>query len=137
VTFGQFLLGDFFQARLHQAWPHLHLRGHMTHRATAGLLADVLSQAFGGALSPAARLICFGETAPAAWTTKAPLQQHQHDAMPSQRHIALASWARIMHFDAHPLTVRALRSLSRGDHFDFDTAILLKDLLEYTPSSQV
>ena len=108
----------------------------MTHRATAGLLADVLSQAFRDALPPATRLIRFGETASAAWTTKAPLQQHQHDAVPSQRNIALASWARIMHFDAHPLTMWASRSVCRRDHFDCDTAILLKVLLENTQSSQ-
>jgi hypothetical protein len=42
-VFGQFHLGDFFQAGLHQAWPHLHLGGHMTDRATASLLADVLT----------------------------------------------------------------------------------------------
>jgi hypothetical protein len=47
------------------------------------LLAEVLAQAFRGALPPATRLIRFGETAPAAWTPKAPLQQHQHDAVPS------------------------------------------------------
>jgi len=102
----------------------------MTHRAAASLLADVLSQAFCGALPPAARLIRFGETAPARQATEPPLQQHQHNAVPSQWDIALASWARIMHFDTHSLTMRAVRPLCRGDHLDFDTAILLEVLLE-------
>jgi len=58
----------------------------MTHRAAASLLADVLSQAFCGALPPAARLIRFGETAPARQATEPPLQQHQHNAVPSPAH---------------------------------------------------
>jgi hypothetical protein len=108
----------------------------MTHRATAGLLADVLSQAFRDALSSAARLIRFGETASACQATEPPLPENQHNAVPSQWDIALASWAGIMHFDAHPLTMRASCSVSRGDHLDFDTAILLEVLLEYTQCSQ-
>src|SRR5690242_6843024 len=102
----------------------------MTHRAGAGLLTDVLSQAFRGALPSAARLIRFGETAPTAWTTKSSLQQHQHDAVSSECNIALAPWAHIMHFDAYPLTMRALRPVCRRDHLDFNTSILLKVLLE-------
>jgi hypothetical protein len=108
----------------------------MTHRAGASLLAEVLAQAFRGALPPATRLIRFGETAPAAWTPKAPLKPHQHDAVPSKCNIALASWAPIMHFDAHPLTMRASCPVCRRDHLDFDTAILLKALLENTQCSQ-
>jgi len=130
VAFGQFHLGNFFQPRLHQTWPHLHFRGHLTHRATAGLLAEVLSQAFCGALPPAARVDRLGKTAPTRQATEPPLQQHQHHAVPSPWDIALASWARIMHFDTHPLTMRAVRSLCRGEHLDFDTAILLEGLLE-------
>lgn len=41
-----------------------------------------------------------------------------------------------MHFNTHPLTMRAVRSLCRGDHLDFDTAILLEVLLAYTQCSQ-
>ena len=60
------------------------------------------------------------------------MQQNQYNAVPSQWDIALASWARIMHFDAHALAVRASGSVRLGDHLDFDIAILLKVLLQQT-----
>jgi len=41
-----------------------------------------------------------------------------------------------MHFDAHALAVRASGSVRLGDHLDFDTAILLKVLLEQTKFAQ-
>jgi hypothetical protein len=73
---GQFSLGHFFQTGLHQTWSHLHLCRHMAHGAIAGLLAQVLTQAFGGALSPATGLIRFGETPPTRQTTEPPLEEH-------------------------------------------------------------
>jgi len=109
----------------------------MTNRATARLLADVLTEAYGGASSLATRLIRFGKTSSTRQTPEPPLEQHQHNAASSQWDIALASWAPIMHFDAHALTVRASGSVRLGNHFDFDTAILLKVLLEQTKFTQV
>jgi len=100
----------------------------MTHRAAAGLLSDVLSQAFRGALPLSASLIWFGEAAPT-------LQEHEHNAVSSQQDITLSSWARIMHFDTHPLAMLASRPVSRRDHLDFDTPITLHLLLENTQVS--
>lgn len=107
----------------------------MTHWAAAGLFADVLSQAFRSALPLAARLIWFGEAAPTLQASESPLQEHEHNTVFSQRDITLSSWARIMHFDTHPLTMRASRPVSRCDYLDFDTPITLHLLLENTQVS--
>jgi hypothetical protein len=108
----------------------------MAHWLTIGLLAQIGSQAFGGAPSLATRLIGFAETAPTPQTAEASLEQQQHNGVSSQWHIALASGTGLMHFDTHALARGATGPVGLGDHLHFDPSILLQLVLENTKLAQ-
>src|SRR5258708_39880281 len=102
----------------------------MGDRTRAGLLSNFLTQPHRCPLPSATGSLAFGESFVTAQAPESSFVQHQFDAMPPYRHLAFASLAHIVLFDADATTMRATRPLIGSDHFDPDPSVGLHLLLE-------